>query len=385
MILDRNNKGKSKGVALIIILMLVMTITIISLGFLSRGDKEMLCGQNAEIKAQLDYLAHAGLEHAKGLILNPQDVQDEYWQGGQGLQLIPGSSDYYDISINRTGYCNYQIISSAYRMQSGVKKAKSSLTAELRLDPCIGMSTGDDWSSEMITSVYADIYCKGSISGNGSIFGDAYAKSTITASNITGSKIINVPDNNPPVNLPNLNVDNFSSTYRIGSSTYYVFTYPYNIMNEMTLGPTASNPAGIFFYNGNLTISKNVTINGTLVVKGDLRITGRNNTINAQKNFPALIINNKLRMNTNTQLTVNGLAYVRDEIYGDGIWGQNITVIGSLIIREHNINNLNFITNSITVRACADKAALKLWSNSSSYSKWSPAGGAFFKNIKRLP
>jgi hypothetical protein len=384
MIVNRKYERKRKGVALIIILVLVMTITIISLGFISRGDKELLCGQNAELKSQMDYLAHAGLEHARGLILNPQDVQDEYWHGAEKLQLIPGSEDYYDVLVNRTDYCNYQITSTAYRLQSGKKTAKSSLIAELRLDPCIGLSTGNGWSSEPITTVYADVYCKGDLTGYASIYGDAYAKGSITASNITGSRTINVSDYNPPVALPILDADNFSSTYRIGSNVYYVTVYPYGTMNSTTLGPTASNPAGIYFYYGSLNISNNVTINGTLVLKGELRITGRNNTIKAQKNFPAVITNNKLKMSTNSQLSIQGLAYVRDEIYGEGIWGQNLSVVGALIIRDNNINNMSYL-NSINIWACADKAALKLWSNAGSYKKWSPAAGAFFKSIERVP
>jgi hypothetical protein len=382
--INRNLKNKSEGFALIIILVLVITITIVSLGFISRGDKELLCGQNTEIKAKMDYLAHAGLEHARGLILNPQDVQDEYWHGTEGLQLIPGSSDYYDVSVNRTDYCNYQVTSTAYRLQSGKKTAKSSLSAELRLDPCIGMTTGNDWSSEPITTLYADVYCKGNLAGNASVYGDAYAKNSITAVNITGSKTINVPDDNPPVTVPTLSVDNFSYSYRIGSRVYYVSVCPYNNLNSITLGPTSTNPAGIYFYNGNLTIVNNVTINGTLVVKGDLRLNGRSNLIKAQKNFPALITSYKLIMNTNSQLAIEGLAYIKDEIDGTGLWGENLTVVGTLIIKDHNISDMNFY-NSITVWACADKAALKLWSSSSSYTKWSPAKGAFFKSVVRVP
>ena len=56
------------GAALLVVLLVVMVITILSLGFLSRSDVELACGQNMVLHTHMDYLAESGLEHAKGLI-----------------------------------------------------------------------------------------------------------------------------------------------------------------------------------------------------------------------------------------------------------------------------------------------------------------------------
>ncbi|MGB8225757.1 MAG: hypothetical protein WCE45_02655, partial [Sedimentisphaerales bacterium] len=66
--------NNAKGMALLIILLLVAMITIIGLGFIVRGDTELLCGRNMELRADMDSLAESGLEHAKGLIMYPQDL-----------------------------------------------------------------------------------------------------------------------------------------------------------------------------------------------------------------------------------------------------------------------------------------------------------------------
>ena len=73
----RNKKYKThrRGVALLVVLFVVMVITILSLGFLSRSDGELACGQNMVIRTQMDYLAESGLEHAKGLILRKQYLE----------------------------------------------------------------------------------------------------------------------------------------------------------------------------------------------------------------------------------------------------------------------------------------------------------------------
>ena len=116
MISMNTNKNMTArgGIALLTVLMIVMVITVMALGFLSRSDVELAFGRNMEVRAQMDYLAESGLEHARGLILNPQDVASEYWTGDSLQQLVAGSGDYYDLTVTRddtdpTDHCNYII------------------------------------------------------------------------------------------------------------------------------------------------------------------------------------------------------------------------------------------------------------------------------------
>jgi len=132
----KKNRTHRSGMALLVVLIIVMAITILSLGFLSRSDVELACGENMILRTQMDYLAESGLEHARGLILNPQDVSSEYWTGSDGLQLVSGN-DYYDVNVVKLGECNYQLTCDAYRMKNGERFGSSRLTGELRLDPCI--------------------------------------------------------------------------------------------------------------------------------------------------------------------------------------------------------------------------------------------------------
>ena len=87
--------ARGKGMALLTVLLIIMAITVISLGFLSRSDVELACGQNMLLRFQMDQLAHSALDHARGLLLNPQEVPSEYWAGAANLQLLAGSADYY--------------------------------------------------------------------------------------------------------------------------------------------------------------------------------------------------------------------------------------------------------------------------------------------------
>ena len=64
-----------------------MVITVLALGYLSKSDVELACGANMQLKSKTDYLAESALEHAKGLILNPQEVSGEYFTGSTSQQV----------------------------------------------------------------------------------------------------------------------------------------------------------------------------------------------------------------------------------------------------------------------------------------------------------
>jgi hypothetical protein len=107
-----------------------------------------------------------------------------------------------------------------------------------------------------------------------------------------------------------------------------------------TLGPTVSNPAGVYYYTGNLTLS-GVTINGTLSVGGKLTIQGTTpTTINATTNFPGLVVGYATTTSTltvngsNVNLTVNGLSWVASGVTRAGASnsGSNLNFNGGLMI-----------------------------------------------------
>ncbi len=360
-----------------------MAITILSLGFLSRSDVELACGENMILRTRMDYFAESGLEHARGLILNPQDVDSEYWMGDVRQQLVAGSDDYYDVNVVKLGECNYQITCDAYREKNGEKIGRSRLEAELRLDPCIAIWTGSQWTTEPLTTINGDVYCDGDLRkyGDGAdINGDAFAKGDISATNIEGQKSEYVVE--APVDLPGLATADFSSQYYIGSDLYSVDIISTSDLNDITLGPTAGNPAGIYYRDGDLELPGGVNIEGMLVVNGDLRITGANNVISAMKNFPTLLVSVKVVMEDVGTLEVNGLAQIGQ---GISVTGGNvdIDVVGSLFIVQGNIDGAYEHSAFIDVTAEPSIASIQIWPEPGIAQRWSPAAGAFFRSIRR--
>jgi len=373
-----------KGAALLVVLFVIMAITILSLGFLSRSDVELSCGQNMILRTQMDYLAESGLEHAKGLILNPQDIGSEYWTGATGQQLVAESSDFYDVKVvrNDPNYCNYIIDCNAYRRKGSETVGRSSLRAELRLDPCVALwkASAATWLRSSFT-INGDVYCNGELLIDGVVNGDVFAAGPITGSgSVAGRKNAFVAT--PPVSLPGIVLSDFSSQYYYnGLGPYSVRTVDPNY-DSWFPEPGPNNPARVYYRNGDLELRGNINITGMLVVTNDLRLKQNCNlTIAAVKDFPALLVGHDIKIeNVNQRIDVTGLAQVNNDIDMANKAGSYIKVVGALYVGGRVVN-----TDGCTVKitAFADKAAVEIWPTASSSKRWTPAAGAFFRSIQR--
>ena len=132
--------------AMLIVLFIIMAIAVISSGLIARSDVELQAGQNYRLRNEADYLAWAGLEHAKALITSPEnaEVLKTEWSEAE-FRLDESRSQYYDLSIaspvetaaadpNDSTY-TYSIQSTAYDSSGGAVRARSVLDATLFYDP----------------------------------------------------------------------------------------------------------------------------------------------------------------------------------------------------------------------------------------------------------
>jgi len=365
---SQKSKISEKGAALLVVLFIIMLITICSLGFLSRSDVELATGRNMELRIQMDYLAESGLEHAKGLILHPQDVASEYWTGAAGQQLAAGD-DYYDVIVVRddsdpANRCNYIIDSNSYRLSSGEKIGRSNLRAELRLDPCIAVWTGKNTTIYSGVTINGDVYCKGTLTNNGAIDGDVFAIGMSGSGSIAGQQ---KDVNDLSLVWPRVTVADFTSNYTtqtIADSNLAGSFGPYN-------------PVRICYRTGDLTLVGNVQIEGMLLVDGNLTVQGLANTLTAAKNLPALLVTGNMIAESGANLQINGLAVV-DGTMQVSADAAGINILGGLFVKNSIVDYGN-----ITVTAAPAKTAIFVWSETGIKEKWGQAAGAFFKSIQR--
>ncbi len=379
---DKRNTADKKGVALLVVLFIVMTITILSLGFLSRSDVELACGKNMILRTQMDYLAESGLEHARGLILNPQDVNSEYWAGKMRRQLVVGSDDYYDVNVVKLSECNYQITCDAYREKMGEKTGRSSLEAELRFDPCIAYWAGAGTTIGQQITINGDVYCNGNVSGNGYIMGDVFASGSITGVSTQGQRNEAVAET--PIDWPGIAISDFSSNYYIDTTIHSPQVVDSNVHPAGNFNPSASNPAGVRYCTGDIELPGGVNISGMLVVNGNLKISAGNNVINSVKNFPALLVGGQVTVEDSGMLEVNGLTQIGQGIViSEGAGNINIDIVGGLFIANGGIEGTISETVSINITAAPAITSIQTWPEAGIAKRWSPAGGALFRSIAR--
>jgi cytoskeletal protein CcmA (bactofilin family) len=288
-----------KGTALLMVLILVAAVTIIGLGFIVRGDTELLCGQNMEMAADMSYLAESGLEQGKGLIMYPQDVLVEYWPGATGQQLAAGSSDYYDVNVTKLSELNWQITSIGYRKTNGDRTAQNSLTANLRLDPAVAFWSGTSVLLSPAASITGDVYCNGVLTNSGTINGDCFADSLVGNAATGSVKSKSALDVNKPAINCSILTSNFSTQ---------------TISNNNLDNKTSSDSTEVYYKNGNLEIKSNVIINGCLAVDGNLTVSGTGNVITAKKNIPAVYVSGNLVLEEDASITITGLVFVNGQV-----------------------------------------------------------------------
>lgn len=330
----RTTRQSAKGVALIMVLGLIMAITVLSLGFLTRSQTEMACGENMALRMQMDQLAASGLEHARGLILKPQEIGSlDHWTAS-AQQLDATGNDFYDVNVvaDASDTCNYEITCRAYRIENARTLGRSRLTAQLRLDPCVALWTGSDFHARNDWTISGDLYAAGDIdtlvgSEGDPIYGDAFADATITGLDTQGQAYPSVAE--LPVTWPFGTataadvVDGFLSNYSTSSVTPGVLA--------ADLGPF--DPARIFYCNGNLSIDSNVTVTGMLLVNGNLTLGGGSITINAAQGVPAIYVTGHLMLRGASNLQINGLTVVQGKVLV-GADTTNLQIVGGLFAAD---------------------------------------------------
>lgn len=304
--------------ALLVVLFVIMAITILSLGFLSRSDAELACGRNMLLRTQMDQLADSALQHARGLILEPQDLPSDYWPGATGQQIMADSDDYYDVSVTRnsTDRCTYQITCEAYRMQNAEKTGRSQLLAELRLDPYIALWTGADLVFRPRCILQGDVYCADGVTNLGAIDGDVFSAL------LTG-----------PISGRHKAATDLSLAWPPVTSTYVNPDYIPVPIGPGVVADAAYTPARVWRCAGDLLLGSNVTIDGMLLVEGSLIVAGNGNRITAAKNLPALYVHGDLVVEEINDFAVEGLAVVDGDVKVSAA-ASGVRVLGALFTRE---------------------------------------------------
>jgi cytoskeletal protein CcmA (bactofilin family) len=175
------------------------------------------------------------------------------------------------------------------------------------------------------------------ITNNGQISGNIIAPSVVeNGTQTNGTVTISASLPAPAPSLP-ADVYNYAQPYVYQGVTYNPTLIGPTISSTTSYGSTPSNPLGIYYSSGNLTVSQQLTINGTLVVQGLLTnsskiyVTPVVSTLST--NMPALVVTGSLKMNGAARvLNATGVVYVGAGITAAGTTTtSNITIDGAFL------------------------------------------------------
>jgi hypothetical protein len=313
----RTTRPSPKGVALLLVLGIIMAITLLSLGFIARCDVELAAGQNMAVRVQMDQMAASALEHARGLLLNPQDVEEPYWTGDVAQQLDPNTNDFYDVQVTMdpNDECTFDVTCGAYRHdRHGRKIGAGRLSTVVRLDPAIGLWTGADLYVRDGWSLVGDVYTAGILTNPGlsdAVHGDVFAAGLNGDIVGTSADAATLTLAWPPV-----------------TSAYSHPTYATTSIGPGAVSGTYAS-AAIRECTGTLVVRGAATLHGMLLVDGDLVIEGAGVRITAAKNLPAIYVTGNLILHGATDLRIEGLVVVEGKVLvGHGC--ANAQILGGL-------------------------------------------------------
>jgi hypothetical protein len=333
--------------------------TILAYAMLSGSAVQATAAGNAVAAATARAQAESGIHLAMFYILNPSDAPATFFNGTTSnitfattspAVTIPGSVTIVMGAPTNGCYPVTAIGSSGASVGGGA--VTRTITAEIcsgstyQINQAGAFNTNVALSAtEKFTSANASspaLVTTGSVTGSGVVSGNIEASSVSVGTSQTNGSVSGAPLTPPSPNAGT--VTNFSSSYVYQGVQYNATQLGATVNSPVGYGPTPSNPLGIYYTTGALTVNKALSVNGTLVVGGTLTVTSTVNvtpvTTTLTTNYPAIVVGSKLTMELSTSsLTATGVVYVGTGITGVGTTGTtNISVNGALMVTSGGIS-----------------------------------------------
>jgi Tfp pilus assembly protein PilX len=346
-------RRRPRGIALMMVIAVIAIASVLGYVMLSTASLQNHAGANQVKLLSADYLAESGINIAMYYLQYPGRAPalnaEGYWSGMNAEYTLPnGSPATLTVGVQQAMDNSsppkpvpwtYEIATSAAvgSDTDPTHRVTRTTGARVYVRNEFVMRPGAVVSNNAIT-FYGPITTSGDVYGakqmgiksgtlTPAINGAGYALSGIVSSGYIAPRDGFIALSNTSAGAPiapsNSNV-NLYKFYNVEDKRYEagLITTVTDILTGL-LGlvfppPAPDNPAGVVYKDATsspLVLSDNQTINGTLVVEGDLQIKGTNITINPQPGFPALIVTGNLEIyQSGRNLTSNGLTYIGGQL-----------------------------------------------------------------------
>jgi hypothetical protein len=341
---DPARRRRRRGIALMAVLCVVAVASVLGMAILASNALQAQGSATHEQALQADALAESGVNLGLYYLQNVHDPArcpvgvaalaapppDGAPYTRTGLTLGPDTAGTFDLAISRLSATRYRV-RAAGRAASGVER-RLAATVDVNYygyavlaNAAVTIPAG--------AAVTGDVMSRTAVTNHGHVDGSIYAP-TVGGTPPTGRA--QGLDGRPAPAVPGASQVNHYATYvHNGVPGVAELLPPGGLGDNQTRGPTALNPAGVYYTAGHLAVGNNVTVNGTLVaVAGQVRVQGANVRVTPAAGFPAIVSDQDLSFRaSNATLQADGLTYVGGRVVrgAGGVTGARLTVNGALL------------------------------------------------------
>jgi hypothetical protein len=339
--------ARASGMALFLVIAVVGLAAVLGFAMLSSATLQTRTGANAQRGGSVDYLIESGINLAMYYLQYPEKApalnSSGYWAGTNGhialSASVPGTVK-VKVTRDASDSWTYEIESTG-TITSGTTEISKKGGARVYVQNAFvaKSSAAFNYTTQVNggTKLDGDVYCAKTLTMKSLptpaiITGVGYCKLATTGFGFTS------PAGGYSQTLPGTNVSPLSTELFMYYPNYTYKETQYNagtITNSdlssnvlsgapgvVTRGSSGSNPMGVWYCDANnissggpLKFSNDVTINGTLVVKGNLQLAGSNIRITRNSGFPALVVTGDIELvNPLNSVTINGVVFVGGQL-----------------------------------------------------------------------
>lgn len=353
-------RPRRRGIALVLVVLVMALAGIMAYAMLSASAVQATAAGNAVAAATARAQAESGIHLAMYYLLNPSNAPSAppcVWSNitfatTQPAQTIPGS---VTIQVGSpTNNCYPVVVTGSSGSSIGGGAVTRTITAEI----CVGGSyliqqagafnaaatLGPNSTFSSASANAPAVAASGTITNDGQITGNISASSVLGYGTQTNGTVSAAPAIQPAP-ASSTYVNDYTQPYIYQGATYSPTLIGPTISSAVSYGPSPSNPLGIYYSSGNLAVSQQLTINGTLVVRGTLTNTSKIYVTpivsTLSTNMPAVVIDQKLTVSgAGRILNATGVVYIGNGISGTGSTGtSSIIVNGALLDAGTPVNN----------------------------------------------
>lgn len=335
-----------RGMALLLVLSVLAFATVMGAALLSSSALQVSVSANATSIAAAEALAESGVNYAMYQLQATTEEQialGQFWTGQNGIDLGDGIDGTINVTVTRPDTSKQHYLVESIGAVGGIsRRIRAKIEINLSFQPKHAVAFNGGLTLPLNMTVVGPLKSSGTVI----LVNSALMQGRVRAASIVGPpwpSDYEILGAGTPASVPSSHRSYLQYVYN--GHTYNAERISANNIANATYNPNAlTNPAGIFYTDQSITLGDNVTINGTLHVRrkdtssttniGRLNIEGSNIVIRANSGFPALIVEERIRIGGNPRsCNVYGLVWTADGIIRGSLLqsGCTLNIYGALL------------------------------------------------------